>query len=66
MNRSWLLAAAAVLSLAATPATAGAYRIVLASPPSGKLLHGYGGIEAADDRTNIALVRLISPGNDIH
>ena len=67
MTRASLLAVAGVLFLAAaTPAVAGAYRIVLAAPPGGKLLHGYGGLEAADDQTPVALVRLISPGNDIH
>jgi len=49
-----------------TPALAGAYRIELQAPPGGKLLHGRGGVEAADERTDVALVRLISPGNDIH
>jgi hypothetical protein len=49
-----------------TPALAGAYRIELQAPPGGKLLHGRGGVEAADERTAVALVRLISPGNDIH
>jgi hypothetical protein len=62
----WLPVAAAAIALVASPAVAGAYRIVLATPPTGKLLHGYGGLEAADDRTGVALVRLISPGNDIH
>ena len=51
---------------AASPAFAGAYRIELATPPSGRLLHGHGGLEAADQRTATALVRLIAPGNDIH
>lgn len=66
MNRALLLAAGVALSFAASPVVAGAYRIILAAPPSGKLLHGYGGLEAADDRTKVALVRLIAPGNDIH
>ena len=56
---------AATVSLA-SEASAGAYRIELAVPASGKLLHGHGGVAAADDRTGTALVRLISPGNDIH
>ena len=59
------IALAAIAALA-SPACAGAYRIVLAPPPSGTLLHGHGGVQAADDRTGTALVRLISPGNDIH
>ena len=54
------------LSLAAAPAQAGAYRIVLAEPTGGRLLHGYGGLEAADERSEGALVRVIAPGNDIH
>ena len=49
-----------------TPALAGAYRVELQAPPGGRLLHGHGGVEAADERTGVALVRLISPGNDIH
>lgn len=61
-----MLAIAALIASTSSPVTAGAYRIVLASPASGKLLHGYGGLEVADDRTNVALVRLIAPGNDIH
>ena len=56
------LAAAA----AASPALAGAYRIELATPPGGRLLHGHGGLEAADERTETTLVRVIAPGNDIH
>ena len=57
----------AVAALAAgTPAMAGAYRIELAVPSGGRLLHGHGGLEAADQRTDTALVRLIAPGNDIH
>jgi len=52
--------------VAASPAGAGAYRIVLGEPAGGRLLHGYGGLEAADQRTDGALVRLIAPGNDIH
>jgi hypothetical protein len=59
----FVLAATASL---ASQASAGAYRIELAVPANGKLLHGHGGLEAADDRTATALVRLISPGNDIH
>ncbi len=49
-----------------TPALAGAYRIELQAPPGGRLLHGRGGVEAADERSDVALIRLISPGNDIH
>jgi len=56
----------AVAAFAATPVIAGAYRVVLAPPARGELLYGHGGVEAADDRTGVALVRLITPGNDIH
>jgi hypothetical protein len=63
IRQALFVAAAAAL---AAPAMAGAYRIELAVPPGGKLLHGHGGVEAADERTPIALVRLVSPGNDIH
>lgn len=66
MRRPAIGIAAALALFAASPAVAGAYRIVLAAPPGGKLLQGHGGVEAADDRTDVALVRLISPGNDIH
>lgn len=58
--------AALALSIHSVPARAGAYRIELQAPPGGRLLHGRGGVEAADERTEVALVRLISPGNDIH
>jgi hypothetical protein len=64
VNR-WILSAA-VAAFAVTPAVAGTYRVVLAPPQSGKLLNGYGGVQAADDRTGTALVRLITPGNDVH
>lgn len=60
------LAIAAIAAFASSPAAAGAYRIVLSPPADGKFLMGRGGVEAADDRTDVALVRLISPGNDIH
>lgn len=56
--------AAAALCLA-TPALAGSYRIVLDRPESGKLLTGHAGVQAADDRTDVALVRVISPGNAV-
>lgn len=64
MNR--LALGAAIAAVVAGPVSAGAYRIVLSPPANGKLLVGHGGVEAADDRTDVALVRLISPGNDIH
>lgn len=56
----------ALAALAWSPAFAGAYRIVLDAPPTSKLLHGYGGLAAADERSATALVRVIAPGNDIH
>ncbi|MGZ2412038.1 hypothetical protein ACUXST_001459 [Sphingomonas sp. F9_3S_D5_B_2] len=59
-----LLIAIAALALP-VPAFAGAYRIVLDRPATGRLLTGYGGLQAADQRTPTALVRLISPGNDV-
>ena len=65
MRSAALCLAIAALATGA-PAMAGAYRIELAVPPGGKLLHGHGGLEAADERTGTALVRLIAPGNDIH
>jgi hypothetical protein len=66
VKRAGLYTAAVAAALWASPALAGAYRIVLTPPAGGKLLHGHGGVEAADDRTDVALVRLVSPGNDIH
>lgn len=66
MNLLGARLALAALAGFASPAFAGAYRIELATPAGGKLLQGHGGVEAADDRTGTALVRLISPGNDIH
>jgi hypothetical protein len=66
LTASVALAVSAALAALAAPASAGAYRIILAPPPSGTLLHGHGGVQAADDRTGTALVRLISPGNDVH
>lgn len=58
--------ALALAALLAGPVRAGAYRIELVAPPGGRLLYGHGGLEAADERTDAALVRVISPGNDIH
>lgn len=60
--RSWLGLAAALLSV---PASAGSYHIVLDRPVGGRLLIGYGGVQAADERTPKTLVRLISPGNTV-
>ena len=59
----WMLAVA----LAAVPgaALAGSYRVVLAPPAGGKLLVGHAGVQAADERTQTALVRVIAPGNEV-
>ena len=64
--RHWGKIAIAAAALSASPAIAGAYRIVLSAPAGAKLLNGYGGLAAADKRTATALVRVIAPGNDIH
>jgi hypothetical protein len=58
-----LIAAAAMLALAA-PASAAEFRVKLdgAAHP---LLHGRGGLHAADSRTERSLVRVISPGSPI-
>ena len=53
----------AVLSLAA-PAAAGSYRVVL-QPIGGKMLVGHAGVQAVDETTAIAHVRLITPGNEV-
>ena len=59
----WMLA----FALVAVPgaALAGSYRVVLVAPAGGKLLTGHAGVQAADDRTQTALVRLIAPGNEV-
>ncbi len=59
----WMLAVALVAVPGA--ALAGSYRVVLAPPAGGKLLIGHAGVQAADDRTQTALVRLIAPGNEV-
>jgi hypothetical protein len=46
------------------PATAGSYRVVL-QPADGKMLIGHAGVQAVDERTAGAHVRLISPGNEV-
>jgi hypothetical protein len=61
--RLCILASAA--ALLAAPAAAHSYRIELAMPPGGKLLQGHAGVEAADDRTALALVRVVAPGNEV-
>ena len=59
------LMGAVLMCLAASPGLAGSYRIELAVPTGGRLLRGHAGVEAADVRTDVALVRLISPGNEV-
>ncbi|SRR6266542_3406977 len=47
-----------------TQATAGSYRVVL-QPVDGKLITGHAGVQAVDETTSTAHVRLISPGNEV-
>jgi hypothetical protein len=58
-----LVIAFAGLALA-TPALAGSYRVVL-EPVDGKMLVGHAGVQAVDETTATAHVRLISPGNRV-
>ena len=60
--RWWIGFAALFL---AVPGFARSYHLVLDPPAGGRLLKGYGGLQAADQRTAIALVRVITPGNDV-
>lgn len=57
-------ALAACLAISSTPVLAGSYRVVL-QPGAGKMLVGHAGVQAVDERTSTALVRLISPGNEV-
>lgn len=57
------LIAFAVLSLSA-PALAGSYRVTL-QPVAGKILIGHAGVQAVDETSASAHVRLISPGNEV-
>lgn len=52
------------LCFVAAPALAGSYRLTL-DPNSGKFLRGHAGVQAVDQRSATALVRVISPGNEI-
>lgn len=61
--KSWAIAFGALL--VAAPAAAGSYRIVLTEPPHGKLLIGHAGVQAADDITATAKVRIVAPGNPV-
>ena len=58
----------AIISLVAlavsVPALAGSYRVVL-QPVNGKMLVGHAGVQAVDETTSGALVRLITPGNEV-
>lgn len=58
-----ILISLAVLALGA-PAAAGSYRIVL-QPIGGKMLVGHAGVQAVDETTAAAHVRLITPGNEV-
>src|SRR5436305_9000456 len=58
--------AAVTLGLLASPAWAHSYRVVLSGPAAGqKMLVGHAGVQAIDERTPTALVRLISPGAEV-
>src|SRR5947209_14439313 len=58
--------AAVTLGLLASPAWAHSYRVVLSGPAAGqKMLVGHAGVQAVDERTPTALVRLISPGAEV-
>jgi hypothetical protein len=58
--------AAVTLGLLAVPAWAHSYRVVLSAPGAGqKMLVGHAGVQAIDERTATALVRLISPGAEV-
>jgi hypothetical protein len=46
-------------------ALAASYKVELAPPAGGKLLIGHAGVQAADDKTAVALVRLVAPGNEV-
>jgi hypothetical protein len=58
-----LLIAVAGLALSC-PAFAGSYRVVL-QPVDGKMIVGHAGVQAVDERTAVAHVRLITPGNQV-
>lgn len=57
-----------VISIAALtigcPALAGSYRVVL-QPVGGKMLNGHAGVQAVDETTAVAHVRLVTPGNEV-
>ena len=59
-----VLISIAALALSA-PAIAGSYRVVL-QPVNGKMLIGHAGVQAVDETTSGAHVRLITPGNEVN
>lgn len=58
-----MLTSLVLLALSA-PASAGSYRVLL-QPVGGKMLVGHAGVEAVDETTAGAHVRLITPGNEV-
>ena len=58
----WIAGVSAALISSA--AGAGSYRVVL-EPKDGNMLTGHAGVQAVDDRTATALVRIVSPGNEV-
>jgi hypothetical protein len=62
MKRSIL---AFLVLASSTPAVAASYRVQLNPTATGKLLVGHAGVQAVDDRTSTALVRLVAPGNEV-
>jgi hypothetical protein len=46
-------------------ALAASYKVELAPPAGGKLLLGHAGLQAADDKTAVALVRVVVPGSEV-
>ncbi|MBV9527992.1 hypothetical protein [Sphingomonas sp.] len=60
--RGWIGLAGLLLS---AQATAGNYKIVLDRPANGRLLTGHMGLQAADERTQDTLVRVVAPGNTV-
>lgn len=59
----WMIGLATVALSGA--ALAASYKVELAPPAGGKLLIGHAGLQAADDKTAVALVRLVAPGNEV-
>jgi len=59
-----LMVAAIVLALA-SPVWAGHFKIVLDRPANGRLIIGHAGLQAADERSQNTLVRIVAPGNTV-